>query len=316
MIKIKSNKNILFFFSLLAQLQPDQPYHPLGKKILKLINYSQATSYKNFQNHHNSYPIHPYRYALYAIHTNSDLSSKEMNGECGFGPKNSKFYTEKIYPVVKEIAKETNFNELITTEILPLHETLNKDIEKYFNGDVEKSIKKIWGVNHNNMNFILIPNIFELGHSFGLFRKNNIYSITSPYEIDNKTQFVQQSVISNAIHEFSHSIFKKNLMKNSLFQKHVELTKHIEVPKKLQKIHTTPFIYMEETLIKVVTQIIKEFLYDKNHRTPEEIKQKTVRSLDRITNRGYEQAYNLYEVLHNSENIVEDYLTFLTNNTQ
>jgi len=313
MIKTKYNKNILFFFSLLAQIQPDNPYHPLGKKILKLTNYSKSNSYKKFKDFYNSYPIHPYKYSVLAINTNQDLSPKKRNDECGFGPKTIKFYTEKIYPLVKEIAKEVNFNKLITKDILPLHKTLNKDIEKYFNGDVEESIKMIWSINHNKMNFTLIPNIFSLGHSFGIFRNDNIYSITSPHKIDDKTQFLQQQVISNAIHEFSHSIFQKYLIEQDLFQKHVELTKHIEVPKELQKNHRTSYIYMEETLIKIITLIIQEYIH-KNHITPKVMEQERVRELDRITNLKYEKAYDIYKALHNSENIIDDYLTFLTNN--
>jgi hypothetical protein len=314
-IRVKTNKNIIFFFSILAKLNPQEKYHTLGETLLKNLEYGQMEGFREFKKVYekNRYiPIHPYQFSVLSMNTKNDLSPKSINPECGFGEKTLTNYKEKFEPLVKEIYKKSNFEEIYKTQIVKKYEELNQQIQKSFNGRVEDSIKKIWDID-NNYECFLIPNFLEIGHSFGIFRNNKLYSITSPIMKDGEISFRSQFVISNSIHEFSHSVFQKFLIENDLYQKHKALTKNIKIPKELINIHSNSAIYMEETLIKLMTLLIQQELY-KEFVSKEDQKFKAKRKLDQLEKKGYKKAGELYSILQNSDDKKERYLDYLSKN--
>jgi hypothetical protein len=307
-IKVQTNKNIIFLFSVLAQINTTKKYHRLGKSLLEKLDYNNLESFKNFEELYNSkkLPTHPYTYCVYAINSNLDLSSKDINPKSGFGDKTYNIYNKKIKPIIRDIYKNSIFEEIYQKNVLNKYLNLTEKIQDNFNGKVEKSIKYVWNLN-NNYEFVLTPNFLEISHSFGLFRDNTLYSITSPNQIDGEVSFYSQSTISNAIHEFSHSVFKKYLIDNNLYQKHKEITKSIKVPDSLQKRHNNPAIYMEETLIRVMTIIIQEDLY-KDFMDIEKLKKKSNRNLNLLQKKGYPKSKRLYAFLLKRKNKKDAYL--------
>ena len=119
-------------------------------------------------------------------------------------------------------------------------------------------------------------------------------------------------MISNAIHEFSHSIFQKHLIENDLYSEHKKLTKDVKIPSSLKNIHKNPHIFMEETLVRVVTILIQEDYY-KDALSNDTIKQKSNEMLDGLVKKGYYKAHEIYKDLYNSKNIIGDYLNTLRN---
>lgn len=314
MIQTQTNKNLIFFFSLLNTLKHSEETHVLGKELLEFLNYKELSSFEKFSElyKNNEIPKDLSNYCLYAINSNTDLTPKTVESGSGFGPKNYNLYTEKIQPLVTSIYNQSNFEDIYTNKILIEYKKLTEEIQSYFNGQVEKAIKDIWNIK-KKYKFILIPNFLEISHSFGLFRKNSLYSITAP-DITKKgaIEFTQQHTISNAIHEFSHSLFQKELIANNLYGKHKDLTTGIKIPNKLKNIHPDPYVFMEETLIKVITLLIQENLYT-NHIKDVVLQQKSQEILKQMTEKGYTKGKELYQVLSKSENVLDDYLHYLSN---
>lgn len=315
MIRVKTNKNIIFFFSVLAKLNPQRKYHPLGKTLLDNLKYEKLSTFDEFIKLYKNkqIPTHPYLFSIYAINTEGDLSPKSTKPKSGFGKKTLTNYKNKIEPLVKRIYISSNFEEIYEKKIQKEYNEIANQIQKSFKGRVEESIKKVWDIN-DNYEFILIPNFLEIGHSFGIFRDNKLYSITSPIKKDEEISFRSQFVISNAIHEFSHSIFQKFLIKKDLYQKHKTLTENIEIPEKLINIHSNSAIYMEETFIKLMTLLIQQELY-KEYISKEDQKLKVERKLTQLEEKGYEKARELYTLLQKNDDTKKIYLDYLFNNS-
>lgn len=313
MIKIKPNKNIIFFFSILNSIETKDIYHPLGRTIVDSIEYKNLSAFKEFKKLFKSkqIPSHPYQYCVYAINSKPNLDAKSIKPNSGFGEKTYKIYKNNIQPISQEIYKESNFNKVYEDEILNQYEELSEQLQQHFKGKVEDVIRRTWNLN-SPCSFILIPNFLEVSHSFGLFRDNNLYSITAPNLKKGEIQFHSQLTISNAIHEFSHSIFQEHLVDNNLYGKHKELTKNIEIPPSLNNIHKSPHIFMEETLIKVVTILIQEDFY-REALSNDTLHKKSKEMLDRLVKKGYYKAPTLYKVLSKSEEIIDSYLNTLGN---
>jgi hypothetical protein len=313
-IRVKTNKNIIFFFSVLAKLNPQRKYHPLGKTLLDNLKYEKLSTFDEFIKLYKNkqIPTHPYLFSIYAINTEGDLSPKSTKPKSGFGKKTLTNYKNKIEPLVKRIYISSNFEEIYEKKIQKEYNEIANQIQKSFKGRVEESIKKVWDIN-DNYEFILIPNFLEIGHSFGIFRDNKLYSITSPIKKDEEISFRSQFVISNAIHEFSHSVFQNFLIENDLYQKHKALTGNIEIPKNLTKIHANSAIYMEETLIKLMTLLIQQELY-KGFVTEKNQISKAKKKIKQLEERGYKKARELYPILQNSKDKKKGYLDYLSNN--
>jgi len=313
-IRVKTNKNIIFFFSVLAKLNPQRKYHPLGKTLLDNLEYEKLSTFDEFIKLYKNkqIPTYPYLFSIYAINTERDLSPKSIKPKSGFGKKTLTNYTNKIEPIVKKIYISSNFEEIYEKQIQKEYSALTNQIQKSFKGRVEESIKKVWDID-KNYEFILIPNFLEIGHSFGIFRDSKLYSITAPIRKDGDISFLSQFIISNAIHEFSHSVFKKFLIENDLYQKHKVLTENIEIPKNLTKIHANSAIYMEETLIKLMTLLIQQELY-KGFVSEKNQIFKAKKKIKKLEERGYEKARELYPILQNSKDKKKSYLDYLSNN--
>lgn len=308
MIKVSVNKNLVYFFFLFNCFSNVQKkYHSLGEHILNRYN-NDLPEIENLKELYKNkiIPNHPYQYCVYSINTNEDLSPKVLDPNDGFGPKMYGTYMDNLYPLVLQIEKELNFFDIFEKEFLSQYELICKGVQKNFEKKIEEILKDIWKI-EDEFNFFVLPNVFEVGHSFGVFRENSLYSISSPILTkEGVIEFNSQNLISNVIHEFSHSIFKKKLLSAKKFQENKDLTKCIKVPEILQSIHSSPDIYIEETYIKVISIIIQEELY-KEHVPEEEMRTKSVTRLKNLEEKGYTFSSKFYDKLKESKNIFETY---------
>lgn len=308
MIKVSINKNLVYFFFLFNYLSNvSKKYYPLGEYILNRFNknLSEIEDLKELYKK-KIIPNHPYQYCVYAINTNEDLSPKVLALNDGFGPKMYGTYMNNLYPLALQIEKKLKFFDIFEKEFLSQYELICKEIQKDLGKKIEKTIIDAWKI-EDEFNFCVFPNVFEVGHSFGVFRENNLYSISSPILTkDGKIEFNSQNLISNVIHEFSHSIFKKKLLSLKKFQENKDLTKGIQVPEILQSMHSTPDIYIEETYIKVISIIIQEELY-KDYVPEEEMRIKSAVRLSDLEKKGYTFASFFYDKLKESKNTFETY---------
>ncbi len=254
-----------------------------------------------------SIPSHPYRFCIFAINTKQSLESKNISPESGYGEKLYNIYNTNIYPLVSKIEKEIQFFSFLKQDIYPEYELLIHDIQKIFNKQILTPFKNIWKLDGKEK-FFLIPNVLSVGHSFGLFRKNNIYSISSPIkDREGKVDFNSQNLISNTIHEYSHCILQRGLIAKGKYGQVREALKDIEIPDTLQKIHARADLYIEENFINSITLFIQEETF-KNFMSKTEIEEKRKDILDSLVKRGYTFTPLFYSKMTQDSDPLDIYL--------
>ena len=299
MIQVIESPNTSFFLFLynIISGKKENRLHPLGMKVMSKYKHlpdevvQLETLYQQ-----KLIPTHPFYYCVFAINTEKSLLSKTISPKDGYGERLSTIYTEKIYPLAIKIEKELDFLKFLKKEISPESAKINEKIEKIFDNRISSKFTEVWEIDVKEK-LLLVPNVLSLSHSFGLFRKKRNYSISSP--VLNKQQEVEfnsQNLISNAIHEFSHSILKKKLIKGGNYKVVRELTEGLEIPVSLSKIHQKPEEYMEETFIKSITLFIQSEIF-KDFMSSEDIEIKNKKILESLVNSGYVYAPEFFSKL-------------------
>ncbi len=292
MIEVTKSPNTCFFLFLynIISERTESQLHPLGEKIMsKYRKLPDEINQLKILYKQKIIPTHPYYYCVFAINTEQSLTSIEIVPTDGYGKKLSTIYTEQIYPLVSIIETELNFFQFLRKDINVESSKINNEIKKHFGKHISLKFKEIWDIDEQEK-LLLIPNVLSLNHSFGLFRKKKNYSISSPIlNKQGEIEFNSQYLISNAIHEFSHSILKKKLIKENNYKVLKELTESLKIPVSLERIHQKPEEYMEETFIKSITlfiqaQVFKEFM------PLEEIEIKNSKKLESLVSKGYVYA--------------------------
>lgn len=309
MIKITFNKNILFFFFIYNTISNKQTkLHPLGKEIMnkyKTLPKEIDTLKKIY--YEKNIPTHPYAYCVFAINTDRYLKSKKISPQSGYGEKLSQIYNNYIYPNVLQIEKELNFFSYIDKDISPRYKLINEDIKKIFSNEISIIFRKIWKIEEDT-NLLLFPNVLSTEHSFGVFRENDIFSISSPIvEKDGSIGFNQQNLISNAIHEYSHSILHKFLIGKHKLSYIKNISMDIDIPRGLRAIHNKPEIYIEESFIKALTLFIQEQIFE-NFMTEKEIREKRNKNLEVISQKGYIYTPVFFSKLNKEASPVDTYI--------
>lgn len=309
MIKTIFNKNILFFFFIYNIISNNQKrLHPLGEEIMsKYKNLPKEMDIiKNLYNN-KSIPTHPYTFSIFAINTDKDLKSKKISPKSGYGEKLSTIYNNYLYTNISQIEKELQFFSYIGEEIAPRYDVLNKDIQKIFTKHISSTFRNIWKIKED-INLLFFPNVLSVGHSFGIFRNNDIFSISAPIvNKDSSIEFNQQNLISNAIHEYSHCVLQKSLTKKGKLSYIKDMLVNIKVPTPLQTIHARPEIYIEESFIKVLTLFIQEAIFE-NFMTEKDIIEKRNVNLEAIVANGYSYAPLFFSKLDKSTSPVDRYI--------
>lgn len=314
MIQVKPNKNVIFFLFLFNILSNyPRELHPLGKKLLKRFEIKS----ENFEKLEQLYlkkeiPNHPYQFILFAINSNDDLTPKSQSPDDGYGPRMHGIYSEKMYSLVSEIEKELDFFSVFEKEFMLEYESICENIQKYFDGSVEKTLKEVWQLKEN-YNFFLIPNFLLLSEGAGIMRGKDMYSISSPIPTkENTIDFYSQHLISNCIHELSHCILQRKLIEKNRYKEVFELTEDIEIPERIKMKYGRGGNYVEETFIRVLTLFSLNHLY-KNSMTQKEIDKKTEEKLSKLVDEGFVLSHEFFKNLKKEKDPFESYFESLGN---
>ncbi len=314
MVQVKPNQNVIFFlflFNIISNYPKE--LHPLGKKLLKRFEI-KGENFKKLKELYGKkeIPNHPYQFILFAINSNDDLTPKSQSPDDGYGSRMCSIYSEKMYPLVSKIEKELDFFSIFEKEFMSEYESICENIQKYFDGSVEKSLREGWKLKEN-FNFFLIPNFLLLGEGAGIMRGKNMYSISSPVLTkENTIDFYSQHLISNCIHEFSHCILQKKIIGKNSYKEIFDLTEDIEIPEKIKMKYGRGGNYVEETFIRVFTLFVLNHLY-KNSMTQEEISKKTEEKLSKLVNEGFVFSYEFFKNLKKEKDPFESYFESINN---
>ena len=146
-ISVQTNKNVIFFETLLSFINTDKDFHPLGMKVIEEFkDIKKIKAFEEFQKDvkEKKTPSHPWQYIFLSINLSDDLTPKSLSPADGFGPNREKSYMENIYTIVNKIHTESNFEKRYSEKILPEYEILVQDIQNIFNkqnpGDILERI--------------------------------------------------------------------------------------------------------------------------------------------------------------------------------
>ena len=147
-ISVQTNKNVVFFETLISFINNNKNFHPLGKKIIEEFQViKKLKSFEEFQENikEKKIPSHPWQYIFLAINLNDDLTPKSLSLADGFGPNREKAYKENIYPIIKKIHTECTFEEIYKMKeklLADLHSSLRVWCEAFVESDKYKDFLK------------------------------------------------------------------------------------------------------------------------------------------------------------------------------
>ncbi|MDY0096966.1 MAG: DUF4932 domain-containing protein [Candidatus Dojkabacteria bacterium] len=320
-ISVKTNSNVIFFETLLSLLNSkDTDFHPLGNKIVTHFSDIQnLESFKEFKNKYEQGKItrHAYQYLFLSINLYSNLKPKELSPSDGFGPNRYKGYMEDIYPLVKQIYSESDFTNRYKTEILSEYKEIAKDMQSLFDRQNPSDVLiDFWGKSFEPK-LIFIPDPLRIGGGSGLSRGNTFYSVTGTVNRKEKVIFDNSHMISNLLHEFSHSFFHKYLYSN---REHVEINNQLTeslyknldetLKGEIGKQYGPPLVYFEETFIRAVQILLTKEFFSK-YMPEEENSSKSLKQLKKRKEDGFIYIEEFYNELNNNNSPILSYIKVL-----
>lgn len=320
-ISVKTNKNIIFFETLISLVNGGEgKYHPLGEKILKEYEYVKGLkSYNLFEEKYKSkeIPTHPYQYLFLSIHLNDDLTPKSLDPNEGFGPNRVKGYQEMIYPLIKRVYEESKFVEGYTEKIVPDYEKVVEEIQTLFDKQKpEETLMSFWQGEYKPK-LVFIPDPLRVGGGSGASRKNTLYSITGTVFDGEEVIFKPSHMISNLLHEYSHSFFKHYINSNKeLFEKNKEmgqkLSKKVEgkIGENILKNYGSSSNYFEETFMRAVQILLSKRFFEK-YTSKEEMEKKVTDQLQKRKADGFIYVREFYKQLEEEQDPITSYMKVL-----
>lgn len=320
-ITVQTNKNIIFFETLISFINNDKDFHPLGQKIIEEFkDIKKIKAFEEFKKNvkENKIPSHPWQYIFLSVNLNDDLTPKPLSPRDGFGPNREKSYVESIYPIVNKIHTESNFEERYSKKILPEYEVVTQYIQKLFNkqnpGDI---LEEFWS-KELKANLIFIPDPVRVGGGSGVSRDKEFYSITGTVKTEEGIGFKNSHMISNLLHEYSHSFLKNYLYKNEdLFKKNEEICNSLsEQIKKdrdseIFKNYGASAVYFEETFIRAVQILLSRRFFEKAMN--KDMESKALEQLRKRKDEGFLYIEDFYNKLENSKDPMASYIQVLEN---
>ena len=220
MIKVLPNKNIIFLTLVLNIPNPKEKkkfplYEKISSKFEKLISKSFWIEFE--KEYKNKNPLSTlYQFMILSLYLNDNfvlaLSKKEEKElmELKAFQKNISFFRNHL----KKLHDDINFNSFYTENIQVEYEKLCNEIQEIFDkkGNILNALVSFWGLEYIPELFF-IPNFVALGDCFGLRKEGIFYSITSPKvnKSTGESEYHQIHVLSNTIHELSHSFFNETI---------------------------------------------------------------------------------------------------------
>jgi adenine-specific DNA methylase len=320
-ISVETNKNVIFFETLLSLLEREESgYHVLGEKILKEYDFiKKFKSYENFKKKYQEgkIPDFRYHYLILSINLNEDLTTKEQAPRDGFGPKREGFYKENIYPLVKDIYEESKFEKVYESKIISDYEKVAKDIQKLFdNQKPDEVLMDLWKGEYKPK-LVFIPDPLRVGGGSSVSRNGTFYSITGTLQIGEEVVFNPSYIISNLLHEYSHTFFKHYLYSNEeMLAKNKKLTE--ELSKKIEdKIGETTLghygsssVYFEESFMRAIQILLSKRFFEK-YTSKEEMEKKAIEQLQKRKEEGFIYVDDFYNQLEEGSDPMASYMKVL-----
>ncbi len=320
-ISVRTNKNVVFFETLISLLnKKEEKYHPLGEKILKEYEYlSGLKSYELFRQKYQQkeIPTHIYQYLFLSIHLKEDLTPKSLDPNEGFGPNRVKGYQEIIYPLIKEVYEESNFEEIYVEKIVPDYEKVAEEIQTLFDKQrPEETLMSFWQGEYKPK-LVFIPDPLRVGGGSGASRKNTLYSITGTVFDGEEVIFKPSHMISNLLHEYSHSFFKHYINSNKeLYAENKELgqklSKKVEdkIGENILMNYGSSSNYFEETFMRAVQILLSKRFFEK-YTSKEEMEKKATDQVQKRKAEGFIYVEEFYKRLEKGEDPVPSYMRVL-----
>ncbi|NLB12393.1 DUF4932 domain-containing protein [Candidatus Dojkabacteria bacterium] len=320
-ISVQTNKNVIFFETLLSFINTDKDFHPLGMKVIEEFkDIKKIKAFEEFQKDvkEKKTPSHPWQYIFLSINLSDDLTPKSLSPADGFGPNSEKSYMENINTIVNKKHPESNFEKRYSEKILPEYEILVQDIQNIFNkqnpGDI---LEEFWG-KKLKANLVFIPDFLRVEGGSGVSRGDEFYSITGTVKTENGIEFKSSHMISNLLHEYSHSFFKNYLYKSEdLFKKNEEschtLFERIKEDRESEvfKNYGKPTIYFEETFIRAVQIMLSKRFFEKAMN--KDMQSKALEQLRKRKEEGFMFIEKFYKELENNQKPMDSYIKVLEN---
>lgn len=303
MIKVETNKNIIFLTLLINYFYPkDKEKFYLYKKVIKKFDKLIPKSFKNdFQNEYKGEnPLAILcRYISLSVYLDEGLLFNFNKKEEQQFLKIEKFAKDISFfkNHLKNFYDSIDFDSFYRKNIETEYRKLCKEIEEIFNSktNITNVLVDYWGLKYQP-EVIFIPNFVALGDCFGVRREEKFFSITSP-KINKQTGISEYSLIhiySNTLHELSHSFFKETIATKYSKDELREKAKKLKLNEDVLKVYGGG--YFEECFVIASTIRLKEVLnvYDLDKRSVAEKVKKSLLSED---NMGYGLVRNYYERL-------------------
>jgi len=275
MITVLKNKNSILF-SLINNLLlfPDVLTKTPTDLAMKVFNhYKELGSYESAKEYIQKYRNTPilkinYQYSVLSICIKEDLTFDIEEDSIKELLKNDEYneHLKVITDLLPQISKEMNFDTYYEKEILPEYEKICQDVESIFDEKeaLSDSMFNLWQLNETP-ELIFIPNFIATGDCFGIKNKMKFYSISSAKinKENGKREFYPRHVLSNAIHEFSHSFINQSIEENNIAEEIKALSKEktpkikeIGLSEDLVKIYGSG--YFMECFDRAVTLFLQE----------------------------------------------------------
>lgn len=318
-ISVQTNKNIIFFETLISFINNDKDFHPLGQKIIEEFkDIKKIRAFEEFQKDikEKKIPSHPWQYIFLSVNLNDDLTTKSLSPGDGFGPNRERAYMDNIYSIVNKIHTESNFEKRYKETILPEYEILAQDIQNIFNKQNPGDVLEVFWSKQLNTKLIFIPDPLRVGGGSGVSRGDEFYSITGTVKTENGTEFKPSHMISNLLHEYSHSFFKKYLYKSEdMFKKNEEICNTLfegikeDKESEVFKNYGKPTIYFEETFIRAVQILLSRRFFEKAMN--KDMESKALEQLRKRREEGFIYVEEFYKKLETSKDPMASYIQIL-----
>lgn len=168
-----------------------------------------------------------YEYNVLSLYTNQNTFKLDKKN---IKERNVKEYFKKHSEIIEEVfpklSKEIDFDTYYTNNILNEYSKVCIEIEKMFaSSNIEECLNVFWKLSYEPI-LIFIPNFLSTGDCFGINKGQKFFSISSA-KINKKTMrrgYSSVHVLSNAIHEFSHSFLKESIIEMGVTSLNEKLT--------------------------------------------------------------------------------------------
>ncbi len=277
MVTVQKNKNSILF-SLINNLllSPDVLTKTPTDLAMKVFNhYKGLGTYESAKKYIQKYRNIPvlkinYQYSVLSLYIKDDLTFDTEEDSIKELLKNDEYneHLKVITDLLPRISKEMNFDTYYEKEILPEYEKICRDVQLIFSEKeaLSESMINLWELD-KDPELIFIPNFIATGDCFGINNKMKFYSISSAKinKENGKREFYPRHVLSNAIHEFSHSFINQSIEENNIAKEIKTLsTEKISKIKEISLLEDLVKIYGSGYFMECFDRAITLYIQEKN----------------------------------------------------